>query len=136
VAAGSHCRRRQLERRRLLTLFTTFRDSRDQRAIHYNTINNWSKLRAFGVQPLLYVVDLQHRRSSPQNDTDWSAVDHARRSGWIVRAYNDVSTVSRPASRAPVLRHMFVDAERTSRYEHRRFVHMFTVISSSWTSIK
>jgi len=117
VAAGNQCRRQRLELkgRPLLTLFTTFRDSPDRRRIHRNTINNWSKLRSFGVQPLLYVVN----RSSSQNDTDWSAVEHARRSGWIVRPYHDVSTAaSRHVSQAPILRLMFVDAERTYRYAH------------------
>ena len=119
VAAGSECWRQQLGGGRLLTLFTTFRDSPDRRTIHRNTINNWSKLRSFGVQPLLYVVDLQRGRSMSLNDTEWSAVDHARQSGWIVRSYDDVSAESSGAvSRTPVLRHMFIDAERRSRYAH------------------
>ena len=98
----------------LLTLFTTVRDSPDRRTIHRNTIDNWAALRPFGVQPLLYVVDAERRRSS-EDDGDWSLVDHARRSGWTVRPYDHVVSGA-TASRVPVLRHMFIDAERSSRW--------------------
>ena len=130
----SHCRRlQQVDGRwRLLTLFTTFRHSANRRAIHRNTIDNWSTLRLFGVTPLLYVVDPERRGSSSENTIGWTAVkDHARRSGWIVRPYDDVSTrPSRSVSQAPVLRRMFIDAERTSRCargRHRHAMNWFTV---------
>jgi len=86
----------------------------DRRTIHRNTINNWSKLRPFGVQPLLYVVD-QERQCNHSEHLD---VQYALQRGWMVRSYSNISAVSQRANHAPVLRHMFLDAERSSRLAH------------------
>jgi len=55
----SRCRRRlqQLaDATRLLTLFTTFRNSPDRRAIHRNTIDNWAALRSLGLNGFIVIM--------------------------------------------------------------------------------
>ncbi|ELT89173.1 hypothetical protein CAPTEDRAFT_221789 [Capitella teleta] len=84
---------------KLLTLFTTFKPSKDRRNVYRSIIRNWGLMRP-AVQPVLYATP----------DTDHSLSDYARQHGW------DVYPVPRSNRfKTPFLKDMYLHAEKHYR---------------------
>jgi hypothetical protein len=99
----------------LLTLFTTFRHSIDTQRIHLKTIVNWAFLQPLGVRLVLY-ADVTAGNES-------TLLAKARSRGWKIRQSPATSK-----SEVPVLRHMFLDAESSSRSVRIKCFEMLCIV--------